>query len=275
MSPSQHGKHLLRLLACSVVFSTACAEDLEINRIGAATVSSLNPCSKSFLPEEEKQLDNPIWTSLSGEHTAFSINGKTTKKYPSDMTGFGSFSPEYTPDWNDLASLLSAGESSLIVSSTAPDTKDLRVVRNTSVGQYIYTKDSVTARDRSDIIELSESDLPDIAALTKITKMPQIGSRLLSLGRHFGIRIDGQLVSMAGLRMRMGRFVEISSVCTAPNYEGLGLATSLIIKQIGAILGEGKIPMLHSNNPQAILLYEKLGFELRKDLSLVIVERVK
>lgn len=47
------------------------------------------------------------------------------------------------------------------------------------------------------------------------------------MGRFLGIRIDGRLAAMAGERMRMAGYTEVSGVCTQPDFRGRGLAGRL------------------------------------------------
>ena len=56
-------------------------------------------------------------------------------------------------------------------------------------------------------------------------------------------------------------------------YKRQGLGRALVLAQINAVLGEGKVPMLHAaaNNVRAIALYERLGFHLRRSLAGVVV----
>ena len=51
-------------------------------------------------------------------------------------------------------------------------------------------------------------------------------SRTVELGDYYGIRRDGQLIAMAGERLHLDGWTEISAVCTAPAYRGQGIATA-------------------------------------------------
>jgi len=70
---------------------------------------------------------------------------------------------------------------------------------------------------------------------------------------------------MAGERTRTDGFIEVSAVCTHPNYRGRGLGAALIRAVCNRILSDGATPYLHSyaNNDTAIALYRSLGFETR------------
>jgi len=46
----------------------------------------------------------------------------------------------------------------------------------------------------------------------------------MELGRYFGVIENGRLAAMAGERMGMPGFREVSAVCTHPDFLGRGLA---------------------------------------------------
>ncbi|MNN97268.1 FR47-like protein [compost metagenome] len=50
------------------------------------------------------------------------------------------------------------------------------------------------------------------------------------------------------------------AVATHPDYRGQGLATRVVAKLCTDLLAEGKSLCLFYNNPQAGLIYKKLGF---------------
>ena len=87
------------------------------------------------------------------------------------------------------------------------------------------------------------------------------------------MRRGGALAAMAGERMRLEGFTEISAVCVDPAYRGHGLATKLIRMLAASIFRRSETPFLHvfSSNHQAISLYRKLGFTLRRHLNLTVL----
>lgn len=88
------------------------------------------------------------------------------------------------------------------------------------------------------------------------------------MGKYFGIFKNGKLVSIAGQRMQTNHFIEVSAVVTHPDYTGKGLAKQLIAHNTKEILKENKTPILHTNKGNlAISLYEKLGYELTRDMN--------
>jgi predicted GNAT family acetyltransferase len=85
------------------------------------------------------------------------------------------------------------------------------------------------------------------------------------MGAYLGVRRDGRLVAMAGERMRVPGWTEISAVCTDPAWRGQGLGTRLLLAVAAGIRARDEVPFLHvlASNVDAIRLYEHLGFRLR------------
>jgi predicted GNAT family acetyltransferase len=80
---------------------------------------------------------------------------------------------------------------------------------------------------------------------------------------------------MAGRRMHVNEYVEISAVCTHPDHTGKGYGKSLINNQLRKIAAEGSIPFLHvrADNEHAINLYKHLGFTVRSELNIYIIRK--
>ena len=81
---------------------------------------------------------------------------------------------------------------------------------------------------------------------------------------------------MAGERMHAGKWREISSVCTHPDYQGKGLARQLTAKLIFRQLSRGETPFLHvmQANTTAHDLYARMGFKRYSERAVRVVERI-
>jgi predicted GNAT family acetyltransferase len=116
-------------------------------------------------------------------------------------------------------------------------------------------------------------DVPEMLALTAATQPGPILLETIQMGRYVGIRSrDGRLVAMAGERLKLDNFTEISAVCTDPDFRGNGHARTLMIFLAGQILAEGKLPFLHVKSENgAELLYDKLGFRVHRAIHLTVL----
>jgi predicted GNAT family acetyltransferase len=116
-----------------------------------------------------------------------------------------------------------------------------------------------------EFVRLTQADVPEMLALTELTKPGPFGSRTHEMGDYFGICRTGVLAAMAGERLRMPGYTEISAVCTRPEHLGKGYASALIEMLAKRICIRGEVPFLHvrSTNVRAIQVYERLGFRKR------------
>jgi len=70
---------------------------------------------------------------------------------------------------------------------------------------------------------------------------------------------------MAGERLKVPGYTEVSAVCTHPEHAGQGYARILTTEVVRRILSRGETPFLHvrGDNVRAIELYQRLGFSQR------------
>lgn len=120
---------------------------------------------------------------------------------------------------------------------------------------------------------LDESDAADMLELALLTKPGPFRSHTHRLGRFIGVREEGRLVAMAGERMRLPGFTEVSGVCTHPGWRGRGLAGALMRIVAQAMLDRGETPFLHAyaSHDKTIALYRSLGFAVRAELPMMVM----
>ena len=211
------------------------------------------------------ELDNPVYLALRGPHARFAQASGRARRYEADVAPFlGLPSPPSTQDWRDAAALVAPGSyvGFWLEDGELPDgwTALMRLDAAQMVGER------VTGAECPEAIPLGAEDVPEMLELVGETEPGPFLPRTVELGDYLGIRQDGKLVAMAGERLHLDGWTEISAVCTSPEHRGRGLASRLIGALAEAIQGRSERVFLHvlTSNTGAIRLYEQLGFRVRQ-----------
>ena len=125
------------------------------------------------------------------------------------------------------------------------------------------------------IAMLGKSDAAEMVELATLTKPGPFGTRTHELGVYLGIRNQGKLVAMAGERLKVPGYTEVSAVCTHPEHTGKGYARILILEIMRGIRQRGEVPFLHvrEDNTRAVRLYEALGYQTRKIVHYAVLRK--
>jgi ribosomal protein S18 acetylase RimI-like enzyme len=234
-------------------------------------------------------LDNPIWQALTTTHAGFAQTCNSARKFPREVSVLAGFAEPTPENYDSLASLLNPAETVGLFLQGPPDPPAAwSIVSTGPLLQMIYDKPSSPAararefpsdgvRSNPDFIRLTLADVPKMLALTKLTLPGPFGARTHEMGDYFGIRSAGTLAAMAGERLRLPGYTEISAVCTHPDYLGRGYASVLMEMLMERICSRGELPFLHvrSENTRAIQVYERLGFRKRASLHYVVLRNQK
>jgi predicted GNAT family acetyltransferase len=99
-------------------------------------------------------------------------------------------------------------------------------------------------------------------ALTDLAFPGFFRARTYEMGIYYGIRAGEKLVAMAGERISIPGYREISAVCTHPDYTGRGYAKILMNRLICEHAATGVTSFLHvsKSNARAVGIYERMGF---------------
>jgi ribosomal protein S18 acetylase RimI-like enzyme len=227
-------------------------------------------------------LDNPIWQALTTSQSHFARTAKSARRFPSDVTTLGGF-PETTQEcYDSLASILDDVKATGLFFDLPPQPPaGWTILTGAPLFQMIQQNGKVSSpsqpqRAAPEFIELTAADAPEMLALAQLTKPGPFGLRTRELGTYLGIRQDGQLIAMAGERLHVPSFTEISAVCTHPDHTGRGHAAALMTELAHRIRARGEIPFLHvrEDNTRAISLYEHLGYQKRVLLHFAVVRKL-
>jgi predicted GNAT family acetyltransferase len=210
---------------------------------------------------------NPIWQALTTEHSSIAVGGDLARRYPADVLPFCAVASPDAESMLALRELVIAGEPSYLCTDdgTAAEVSGLTVSGPIPVLQMLWPAD--LARVSSDeshppIEALSSDDAAAMVGLTDVAFPGLYRPRTHTLGNYFGIRVDGELIAMAGERFSLIAYREISAVCTHPQHTGRGYAARLLHHVLADQAARGIGSFLHvaGNNARAIALYERLGF---------------
>lgn len=221
-------------------------------------------------------LDNPIWQALTTCQAHFAKSSGTARKFLPDISLLAGFEQPTQQGYESLASVLERGErAGLFLQSPPAPSPKWKIILSIPLLQMIHEK-SQPAESKQIFVQLAAADVPEMLALTQLTKPGPFNQRTHEMGDYFGIRKDGKLVAMSGERLRLPGFSEISAVCTRPDHLGQGHASALMSLLIERIRSRGETPFLHvrPDNTRAIAVYERLGFSKRALLQYAILESI-
>jgi ribosomal protein S18 acetylase RimI-like enzyme len=209
-------------------------------------------------------LDNVSWSALTGPHARFAeVNGRAAR-YDQEVSPFTALADSADPAaWTDLSELFGPGTDLFVSGAGIEPPAGWECVRGIQGVQLV--DDGVTGAPDPEAVELGAADVPEVLDLVERTRPGPFRKRTMELGTYLGLRRDGKLIAMAGERMRIPGWTEISAVCTDPDHRGLGLGERLIRAIVAEIRARGDRPFLHTgaDNAGAIRLYRRLGFAER------------
>ncbi len=220
-------------------------------------------------------LDRPIWHALITRQSSFAEGGSRAKRYQPAVSPFVATIDDTVTSLEAVRDLIPPdGTSAFLQSTNCPPIAGTEVVMAAEGVQMVAAK-IFSGEVETGIINLTDADAPEMQALAALTKPGPFLPRTHELGQFIGIRENGALVAMAGERMKLDGFTEVSAVCTHPDFRGRGLAGRLARIVSARICARGETPFLHAfaSNANAIRLYEALGFELRSKMFVILLRR--
>jgi predicted GNAT family acetyltransferase len=142
-------------------------------------------------------------------------------------------------------------------------------MRDTSGAVGIDCHESVrlTERDRDDLVRLYDDSYPG----------NWFDPQMLETGQYFGVRVDGRLVSVAGVHVYSEhyRVAAVGNIVTHPAYRNRGYATLVTARLCQSLLEKIDHIGLNvkSDNAPALACYTRLGFEIVAPYGEFTIER--
>jgi ribosomal protein S18 acetylase RimI-like enzyme len=216
-------------------------------------------------------LDNPMWSALTTDQAQLAQGGNLAKRFPRDVASFAAIPHQSAAAYQALGEILKGDVAAFFLDSRPVPPPSWSVVASGEVYQMVCEA-PLPAQPSLSLRKLSEADIPEMLALTKLTEPGPFLPRTIEMGDYFGIHESGSLVAMAGERLKLTGYTEVSAVCTRPDYRGRGYGSTLMSVVMEGITNRGETPFLHvrTDNP-AQSLYQKLGFQVRALLHLAVI----
>ena len=217
-------------------------------------------------------LANPIWSALTTEHRSFARSNGLAARYPAEVARFAALAEPTPAAFSDLAALVEPGELVGLFAAAPLDVPAGWTVARARPIEQMVSVEPLPPAGPSALCTLEADDAAEMLALTAATEPGPFFERTCEMGRYLGIRAGGRLVAMAGERLRLSGFTEVSAVCTYPEFQGRGYARDLVVTLAADALAHGRRPFLHVKSENgARRLYERLGFRHSRVIHLALL----
>jgi ribosomal protein S18 acetylase RimI-like enzyme len=222
---------------------------------------------------------NLVWNALHSEHARFAMHSRGAVRYPADVVPYAALADANHADLSPLQELLAPGEQVYLIGPQPTPTNNLHVGPPLNCFQMIYPTTAdlrdvqrdgtataapkiIGAQSQPHILSTTPKDAPDMVALTDLAFPGFFRPRTHQMGAYYGIRIHKELVAMAGERLTIPGYREISAVVTHPAHTGRGYATLLMNRLLQDHTAAGLQSFLHvsEQNARAIAIYKRMGF---------------
>lgn len=221
-------------------------------------------------------LDNPIWNSLTTSHAGFAVGSRRARRYATEIGPLAGVESPIAEAFADLAAVVPRGDVAvLFLEQRVEISAGWELLRDGTLVQMVCTAIPPEPEPTERIAPLGPHDAAEMVALATLTEPGPFRHGTMSLGGFLGVRVGERLAAMAGQRLAPRGFVEVSAVCTHPDFRGRGFAAALVATVARNIVASGQIPFLSAfaTNAGAIRVYERVGFTLRRKLELAVLKR--
>ncbi|WP_293677328.1 GNAT family N-acetyltransferase [uncultured Phenylobacterium sp.] len=219
-------------------------------------------------------LDRPVWASLTTRQSGLALGNARAVRLDPDYGVFVAAADDSAPNLAALGALVRAeGEAGMVEAGDWPAIHGVIAQPPVTLCQMVAGDLKGVAPGGFDVVDLTAQDGSEMFDLARLTQPGPFFGRTHRLGDFVGVRQGGRLVAMAGERMKLPGFTEVSAVCTHPDHRGHGYAAALTAVVSGRIEARGETPFLHvyPHNLGAIRLYEQLGYAIRREMKFTLL----
>lgn len=228
------------------------------------------------MTSNESLLDNPIWQALNSAHAVFNEGNERLKYFYPEISPFVAMADWQKEDRDYLESHIPADRGFFYIIREKIQLPDsCRKAFTIPLWQMVMQQHiPFTIKDVT-ILPLDHSHIPAMIELTALTRPGPFSQRTIEFGNYTGIFENDRLVAMAGERLKVPGYTEVSAICTHPDATGKGYGAALLSAACSRIRQNGQTPFLHvrNDNARAIKMYEKAGFSIRCEMDFAIFKK--
>ncbi|HSU29053.1 MAG TPA: GNAT family N-acetyltransferase [Chitinophagaceae bacterium] len=224
-------------------------------------------------------LDNMIWNAINSGDSDKAIVDGDAGCYREDIAPFAGLKELHKANLDKLHELIIPNRKVAIsyFGTISIDQNKWQRRQPMECCQMVYAcpVEKFTTKNSQQVVPLADEHIQQMLELTALTKPGPFLQRTIDFNNYFGVFVDGRLAAMTGQRMHPTPYMEVSAVCTHPDFRGQGYAKACMLHVMQLILDNSFIPFLHvlASNATAIRLYESIGFRVRTGINIEMIKR--
>lgn len=223
-------------------------------------------------------MDNPGWNALISGNKHLAQGNDQVRCFAPNVSPFIGLRDKSEKQFQLLHDLIDHDEPLGFITNIETEIPaNWKLLKPNKTFQMMYDSPIDPPAVEIELVPLTEEHIPKMLELTKLTNPGPFAERTIDFGHYYGVFDGDKLVAMAGQRLHIGKYAEISAVCTHPDYLGRGYARQLLLGQMHRMRAANNIPILHvrTDNHRALKVYENLGFKSRAIIYFNIMQKVK
>jgi ribosomal protein S18 acetylase RimI-like enzyme len=211
-------------------------------------------------------LNNATWDALHGPQSNIAEKTELACAYMEGYYNFAAIKEDTEKAYKELASIVSPGR--IVAISRRDNGHPIEYPEwnhlGTPKGYRMVIETPIKVPDLP-IEKLTIDDAAEMIALTKSSSNTEdLTLNKIEVGDFYGIKDNGRVIAMAGERLQLEDYSEVSGVVTHPDYRKRGYGGGVTLYKCKQIQKMGKTPFLGvwETNTGAVRLYQKLGFKI-------------
>ena len=207
-------------------------------------------------------LHNAFWQALSGSQRHLSQGGDRARRFAAGYSPIAGVADPQSSDLEDLLPHCAINERIYCDAWSGPVPAGWALDLDSEMVRMVWAGGNAPSDEPLGATRIGPALAEQALALATLTRPGPFGPRTLELGEYYGHVEGGRLLAMAGERLQVGSWREVSGICTHPDAQGRGLARRLTALLLRRQLDRGQTPFLHvmCSNTVAREFYQRLGF---------------